>query len=284
MELRAAPILCIVLSLSACNLLKKKGADAGAEETPATTEDSGAAATTAPTAKLATNEDDVARFPDETKLDNVSATAQRPYAVRDAPPAGTVVTNLAKGQAVTQIASRQKYFLVTFDDAKKGKLMGWVHADAFSAAPATLVEPKCAKGEIAVIGDTAFCGKPCATDADCSSGDVCKGSASKWNKGKPGDPVTICSGAKKEQDAGAAKPTADAAPPAPPTPPAPTTDIVDPTSGQCPPGYVVVKKDGKCHKLCPKASDCRAVFVCGECEDPAGKKNRVCNLGKNFCP
>lgn len=283
MKLRAAPILLIVVSLTACNLLKKKGADAGMEDASATAEDSGAAATTAPAGKLAANEDDVARFPDETKLDNVSATAQRAYSVRDAPPAGTVVTTLTKGQAVTQIASRQKYFLVTFDDAKKGeKLMGWVHADAFSAAPAVLVEPKCAAGEIAVIGDTAFCGKPCAKDSDCAAGDVCKGSAAKWNKGKAGDSVTICSGAKKDQDAGAAKTTTADAGVAPP--PAPTTDVVDPTGGQCPPGYVVVKKDGKCHKLCPKASDCRAAFFCGECEDPAGKKNRVCSVGRNFCP
>lgn len=295
-------ILAAVPVLGACDLLKKKtGDDAGADGATAAAEDAGAAPTPTPAAGLAANEDDIARFPDETKLENVAATAKRQYNVRDAPPAGAIVAGLSNGQAVTQIASRQKYFLITFDDAKQGKkLMGWVHGDAFLAAPAenTVVEPKCATGEVALMGDTPFCGKICDKDADCPSGQACKGSAAKWNKGKAGDSVTVCT-VFHAHDAGAAPPAQDAggglklvttldAGQAPVVVdagggakpiPTPTTDIVPAVDGKCAPGFVVVKKDGKCHKLCPKPADCRAAFFCGKCDG-----QNTCNDVRNFCP
>ncbi len=300
---RGVTVLSLILSVSACDFIKQKlgkgeAEEAGADAATATAEDAGAAPAPTPAAGLAANEDDIARFPDETKLENVAATAKRQYNVRDAPPAGALVAGLAPGQAVTQIASRQKYFLITFDDAKQGKkLMGWVHGDAFLAAPAenTAIEPKCAAGETALMGDSAFCGKVCAKDADCPSGQACKGSAAKWNKGKAGDSVTVCTvfavhdaGAPAAADAGGGGlklvTTLDAGQPAAidagakPIP-TPTTDIVPAVDGKCAPGFVVVKKDGKCHKLCPKPADCRAAFYCGKCDG-----QNTCNDVRNFCP
>lgn len=292
---RGVTVLSLILAVGACDLLKKKGGDdAGADGATAAAEDAGATPTPTPAAGLAANEDDIARFPDETKLDNVAATAKRQYNVRDAPPAGAIVAGLNNGQAVTQIASRQKYFLITFDDAKQGKkLMGWVHGDAFvpAAVDAGLVEPKCGTGEVALMGDTPFCGKVCDKDGDCPSGQACKGSAAKWNKGKAGDSVTVCTvfhahdaGAAPATDGGGLKlvTTLDAGQTAidagAKTIPTPTTDIVPAVDGHCAPGFVIVKKDGKCHKLCPKPSDCRAAFYCGKCDG-----QNTCNDVRNYC-
>lgn len=205
--------------LVGCEALKNKlkgVEDAGVDaETTAEVPDAGASAPTAPTAPtapaaLADNEDDIGRFPDETKLD-AAATVLRTFTVRDAPPAGTVVATVSPGQAVKQIASRGKYFVITFDDAKAGKkLMGWVHADAFTAPAATatpLVDPKCTAPEIALVGDnTAFCAKTCEKDADCAGktpAQTCSGSAAKFDKGKAGAAVKVCSIHKESKDAGA---------------------------------------------------------------------------------
>lgn len=303
---RAATLLALIAAVPACDFIKQKlgkgDEDAAADAGVAETETDASAATTPETpAELASNEDDIARFPDETKLENVAATAKRPYSVRDAPPAGAIVTTLAVGQNVTQIAQRQKYFLITLDDPKTSKkLMGWIHGDAFVPAAVdagSVPEPKCAAGEVALFGDTPFCGKVCDKDGDCPSGQACKGSAAKWNKGKSGDSVTVCT-VFNAHDAGA--PAADAGGGglklvttldagttaldaggggSKTTPiPTPTTDIVPAVDGKCAPGFVVVKKDGKCHKLCPKPADCRAAFYCGKCDG-----QNTCNDVRNFC-
>lgn len=304
---RAATILSLLVAVPACDFIKEKlgkGEEDAGDDGAVAAADADASAAPAPTedAPLATNEDDIARFPDETKLENVSATIKRTFNVRDAPPAGTLVATVNNGQAVTQVASRLegKYFLITFDDAKTSKkLMGWVHSSAFvgAAVDAGIIEPKCATGEVALFGDTPFCGKVCEKDADCASGQACKGSAAKWNKGKAGDSVTVCT-AVHVHDAGA--PAADAgggggglklvttldagqtavdAGGGAKTIPTPKTDIVDAVDGKCAPGFVIVKKDGRCHKLCPKPADCRAAFFCGKCDG-----NNVCNNERNYCP
>lgn len=84
---------------------------------------------------LATNEGDIARFPDETSIADEEESFLRAYNVREAPPAGAVITGLNKGTMVTKIASRDRFFLILFDDPKAfgSKQMGWVHRDAFSA-------------------------------------------------------------------------------------------------------------------------------------------------------
>lgn len=285
----------ILVTSSACDMLKKKGADdGGAEGGMAAADEAGAATTPAPAAGAAANEDDIARFPDEAKLDNVAATVKRPYNVRDAPPAGAIVAGVNNGQGVSQVASRGSYFLITFDDAKQGKkLMGWVHKDAFlpMAVDAGLVEPKCAAGEVALYGDTPFCGKVCDKETACPSGQACHGSAAKWNKGKAGEAVQVCTvyahdagatptdGGSKlvtTLDAGGLTTAIDAGGGS--GLPAQTALVQAPTNGKCADNAAMVKKDSKCHLKCPQASVCGSKGFCGKCDGVA-----VCNEVRNFC-
>lgn len=179
---RLAVTLTIFASVANCNLLKKKtDADAGDDAEAAVVETVDAApAPTAPAA-LATNEGDVARFPDETKLADVAATTLRPFNVREAPPAGDLVLLIPKATVVTQIAQRDKFFLITFDNpnAPGTRLMGWVHRDAFSAVVVDAGPLVCKTGEVALVGDTPFCGRLCNVDTDCPAGQACRGSGTK---------------------------------------------------------------------------------------------------------
>ncbi|MCW5832865.1 MAG: SH3 domain-containing protein [Labilithrix sp.] len=201
----SAALALLMLVVSCSGLLKKKGGeeDAGLE---ASVESEVADAEPEPApAALAANEGDVARFPDETKLDDVAATLQRAYNVREAPPAGAIIRGLAKGTSVTQIGERGGSFLILFDDPKAPgtRLMGWIHRDAFSAVIQDAGPLVCPKGEIALFGDTPFCGKLCSEDKDCPTGQACKGQASKLlANGKAGDGVTVCT-AFHPHDAGA---------------------------------------------------------------------------------
>lgn len=234
---RGACLGLLVFAASNCAQLKEKlmgaGADAAAEvdaaaaPAAAVEADSAApAATTAPTATeelagpKASNENDIARFPDETKLDNVAATVERSAPVREVPSTGKVVVTLNKGAKVTKIGERDKYFLVTFADPKNASsnLMGWLYQDSFTAASvvdagaaadAGVAEKPltCKTGETALISDNPFCGKVCKSDADCGSGQACKGTAHKLVKGKEGDVVPVCT-VQVVHDAGA--PTAKA--------------------------------------------------------------------------
>ncbi|MBX3202987.1 MAG: hypothetical protein KF894_32975 [Labilithrix sp.] len=279
---RGSTALALLMFVVSCSsLLKKKGGeeeDAGLDAA-VESELADAAPEPAPAA-LATNEGDVARFPDEAKLEDVPATLQRAYNVREAPPAGAIIRGLAKGASVTQIGERGGSFLVLFDDPKAPgtRLMGWIHRDAFSAVIQDAGPLVCPKGEIALFGDTPFCGKLCSEDPDCPTGQACKGQASKLlANGKAGDGVTVCTafhphdagpptppapvdaGAPAVVDAG--KPADAAAPvvvdagkpvdagPAP-TPAGPATDVVAPTGGKCPASFVLVAKTNKCHRSC----------------------------------
>ena len=260
---RGSAALALMMSVVSCTgLLKKlKGTeeDAGLEASVAPEIESELAdAGTAPApVALATNEGDVARFPDETKVADVSATLLRAYNVREAPPAGAVIVGLPKGTPVTQIAERGGSFLITFEDPKTPgtKMMGWVHRDAFSAVIQDAGPLVCPKGEIALFGDTPFCGKLCSEDKNCPSGQACKGQASKLlPSGKAGDGVTVCSvfhphdaGAPAVVDAGKA-PVVDAG--TTPAPTGPAADVVAPTGGKCPANFVLVTKTNKCHRSC----------------------------------
>ncbi len=276
--------LAVMMFVVSCSsLLKKKGDDAGvgeagAEEAGAATTEPAADADLAPTPEaLASNEGDVARFPDEAKLADVSATLLRTYNVREAPPNGELIVGLNKGTAVTQIASRDKYFLITFDDprAPGTKLMGWVHRDAFSAVVQDAGPLTCPTGEIALFGDTPFCGKLCSQDTDCPTGQACKGSANKLTAGKAGEPVQVCTvfhphdaGAPSTPDAGlrrfgksdAGAATVDAG--GGNSPADPGKDTVAPTNGQCPANFVLVKKTAKCHRKCTNAA-----AAAGQCKN-----------------
>jgi hypothetical protein len=284
-----------------CSGLLKKKQDAGAVD--AAEPEVLADAAPAPTpAAIAANEGDVARFPDETKLADVSATTLRGYNVREAPPNGELVTTLGKGTSVTQIAQRDRYFLVVFDSPKAPgtKLMGWIDRDAFSAVIQDAGPLVCPKGEIALFGDTPFCGKLCGGDADCPTGQACKGSAAKLMKGKPGDSVTVCTvyhphdagvhatdastpatdgggGAKFHRiDAGS---VTDAGGPAPT--PSPAKDVVPATGGTCPGNFVLVAKTGQCHRPCPKGptgGECKS--FCIKCDKD---EKKVCADSREQC-
>ncbi len=294
--------------VASCSALLKKNDDDGGADAAVVAEVVDAAPAPAPVAvvALAANQGDVARFPDETAIASVPATLQRAYNVREAPPAGVVVAGLPKGTAVTQLASRERYVLVLFDNAKAPgtKLMGWVHKDAFSAVIVDAGPPQCVVGEIALYGDPSFCGKLCSTDAECPAQQACKGSANKLlPSGKAGDGVTVCT--VFHHDAGtvppappspppvdAGKPPAvvDAGPPPPPPPvvdagPGPAADVVAPgANGACPSNFLLVKKTGKCHRPCPggiTANQCKnKVAFCIKC-DPDNKK--VCSDSKEQC-
>jgi hypothetical protein len=297
--LRAVVVRCttVLVSLmfvvSCSGLLKKKGGEDAGPDAAAVVADTPAEASApvpGPTA-LATNEGDVARFPDETKLANVAATLQRPYNAREAPPAGTVVVGLPKGASVVEIAQRQQYFLVTFDHpTTKARTMGWLHKDAFSAVIQDAGPLVCPTGEIALFGDVPFCGKLCKTDPDCPGGQACKGQANKLANGKAGDVVTVCTvfhapatvdaGPPTVIDAGPAK--VDAA--APPSP-SPAADVVAATNGQCPGNFVLVKKTGKCHRPCTTsttATECknRPSYFCVKCDNDT---KRVCADTRDQC-
>lgn len=268
---RSAASLVFVMSVVSCSGLLKKDGDAGAAD-GSSAEVVDAAAVPAVTA-LASNEGDIARFPDETKLANVKATLQQSFNVREAPPAGAIVVGLAKGTAVTQIAQREKSILIVFDNAKAPgtKLMGWIHRDAFSAVVQDAGPLQCAKGEIPIFGDTPLCGKVCSADSECPAGQACKGSANKvLPTGKVGDAVTVCS-VFQAHDAGAAPAAVDAGKPAtvvdagkaatvdagkPVTPTGPAADVVAPGAGNtCPAGFVFVTKTSKCHRSCADGKD-----------------------------
>lgn len=278
--MRGAASLAFVMFVVSCSsLLQKKDGDAGAEA-GAGAEVVDAAIAPGPAA-LAANEGDVARFPDETKLPDVRATLLQNFNVREAPPAGVVILGLSKGTVVTQIAQREKSILIVFDNPKAPgtKLLGWIHRDAFNAAVVDAGPVQCAKGEIAIFGDTAGCAKACTKDADCPAGQACKGQAKVLTNGKVGDAVTVCN-AFQAHDAGA--------PPAPapttpaivdggraavtdagnsfvkpivvdagkaPTPTGPAADVVAATAGKCPASFVLVAKTGKCHRSCANGAD-----------------------------
>lgn len=295
---RGITLLTLVLATtSACDFIKKlKGGgdeDAAAEGGVAAAEDAGAPETPPPAPGVAANEDDIARFPDETKMNDAAATVRRPYNVRDAPPAGAIVSGVNPGQGVTQVASRGPYVLITFDDAKQGKkLMGWVHKDAFvpQAVDAGIAEPKCAAGEIGLVVDNhGECGKACDKDGDCPTGQACKGSAAKYVKGKAGDSVQVCTvfhphdAGTPAKDAGGAVTTVDAgatAVDAGGNKLAPQTVMIAPSQlGVCPDNAHLVKKDNKCHMKCPKNNICDPFKgTCGRCDGVA-----VCVAERNFC-
>jgi hypothetical protein len=250
-----------------CGLLKKKGgdeADAAAEAAVAEVVD---AAPPPPAAPIAANVDDVARFPDEKPIENVTATVQRNATnVREIPSVGKVVATLAKGGTVTQVAQRGTAFLVVFENPKdQKKLMGWVSQEAFTAAPVVEAGIKvltCTAPEVPLLSDGPFCGRICAGDADCPAGQACKGAANKFTNAKLGDAVTVCT----VFTPGAARPTivsvdagrAAVTPPPPPPPPPPPV--------KCPAGQIFVAQDKACHQSPCKVGSCPAAQpLCIQC-------------------
>jgi hypothetical protein len=296
--LTVLPLLALLASCDAIkNKLKGAGADAGDDAATAIAEvpDSAPPPAIQP---IGANENDVARFPDEVPLDT-PATVQRVANVRVVPAVGALVAALPKGTTVTQRAQREKYFLVSFDDPKTPgqKLAGWVTQDAFSAVVSTSdagVKPlTCTAPDIPLFSDVAFCGRACAKDSECPAGQVCKGSAARLKNGKPSDSTTVCSAIVTHDagapvvvasdagagglglrpsfltlggDAGAKVIDAGAAPAA-------DLDVVDAKNGQCEVGFLYVKQDKKCHRLCPSFN----------CKNAATQRCIKCGTGVKIC-
>jgi hypothetical protein len=249
---------------------KKKGGEADAAAEAAAT----AVADAAPAGPEATNADAVARFPEETAIDHQAATLAWPKTnVRKAPPSGDVIATLAKGTNVVQLASHDKYVLVTFDDPKNAgtRLMGWVVKDVFSAQPVVHPKGTCPAGQTALLGDAPFCAKVCKVDTDCVGGQACTGTANlALADGGAGDTVHNCVGIARS-DAGAPAASDAGPPPAPASVDAGGTKtadaggggatgpvIIDPSAdGKCPAGYVLADRlDKKCHRACKTSPDC----------------------------
>lgn len=127
-----------VLGLASCGLVKKGGADASADA------DTSAAADAGTTTITASNDADLTHPGDEAKVDPPEdATIEGWSAIaKTAPGTGTTVATLAKGTAVSKIATHDRYTLVLFDSPKdpSKKLAGWIATDAFTAH--AIVVPK----------------------------------------------------------------------------------------------------------------------------------------------
>ena len=260
----ALSLVTVGLGAASCGLFKKGGdaADAEAEAAVAEVAEAAPPVVALPTAK---NENDISRFPDEKKLDPaVASTLLRNANVREVPGTGKVVTALAKGGVVTQVATRDKFALVVFQKDTVNT-MGWIPLDSFTAAPAFeagILSIKCTAPETALIGDVPLCAKVCTADSDCVAGQACKGASNRLlANGTKGDAVTVCT------IFGAPRPVAvlvDAGP-APVAPPI----VVVP---KCAAGTILVAQDKQCHK-----SPCRI----GQC--PADQPLCIACAGTTIC-
>lgn len=275
-------LLGLVPLVASCGLFGKKGGDAADAEAEAAVAEVAEAAPPPAATPAAANENDVSRFPDEKKLENVTATIQRPTNVREIPGIGKVVASLAKGGTVTEIAQRSTFFLVVFENpTDKKQLMGWISQDSFTAPAAVVAKPPaCTVPETALISDgVALCGKVCTQDVDCPSGQACKGRANKFTVGKVGnigDNVDVCTVFTPATP----KPALTVAPiaTAVPTVPTPAGNIGDPVGGKCAANFTLVAKDNKCHKNCNLIGQCVPSGFCIPCQGA-----KVCAATKEFC-
>ena len=245
----ALSFVAVSVSAAGCGLFKKGGDTADAEAEAGAVAEVAEAAPPPVVLPAATNENDISRFPDEKKLENVTGTLLRVTNVREIPGIGKIVTSLAKGGTVTEIAQRGTFFLVVFEKDSK-KLMGWISQDSFTAQPAfdASVAIKCNAPDSALVGDTAFCGKVCTADTDCVAGQRCKGAANRLlTNGGKGDAVTVCTifGA----------PAAVVTPATPVTPIPPPPVVVQPKCGA---GTIFVAQDKQCHRSPCKIGQCPA--------------------------
>jgi hypothetical protein len=270
------PFVCVLaLVLAGCPKKKGDASDASADA------EAGAAAATAPGPE-ASNVDAVARFPDETAIDHQAATLLwAANNVRKAPPSGEIIATLPKGTNVIQLASHDKYALVTFDNPKTSgeRLMGWVIKDAFNAQGIVVPKGPCPAGQTQLLGDEIFCGKVCKADTDCPGGSACTGTAQTvLHDGGPGVPVKSCSAIVHPAGSDAGTPVVTDAGTTPRDAGgggSGATDsgggggggpmVVDPgAGGTCPAGFKMGQPDGKCHHNCTPGKDAEcAVFGAG---------------------
>lgn len=275
-------LVALIPLASGCGLLKKKGDDAADAAADAAVAEVAEAAAPPPAAPTAANENDVSRFPDEKKLDNVTATLLRPTNVREIPGIGKVVAALAKGGTVTEIAQRSTFFLVVFQNpADQKQLMGWIPQESFTAPAAVTVKaPTCTLPESPLMSDVPFCGKICVNDVDCPSGQACKGHANKFDKAKLGDAVGVCTIFTPPAAAAAVAPAGRLPTSVAITIPQPPANVnqVAPLTGRCPVGFALTTKDNQCHRTGCSLNTCGAGQFCVPCQG-----NNVCTANKDFC-
>src|SRR5262245_22565050 len=154
----------VVLFGSGCKKKEEAAADAAPEAAPVV---SAAPPALAPVA----NEAEVARFGTEEKLNNVPEDIDRPANVRASPPNGNLILTLPKGTKVEQIAKKDRFFLIVFNDPKdqNKRLMGWVIDDVFKDAPPPPKILTCTAPAVLLQGDIKFCGKICKADNECAA-------------------------------------------------------------------------------------------------------------------
>jgi hypothetical protein len=278
-------------ALVGCGLLGKKGGDAAdAEAEAAAVVEAAEAAPPAVAAPTATNENDVSRFPDEKKLENVVGTLQRTTNVREIPGIGKIVATLAKGGTVTEIAQRSTFFLVVFQNPKDNTtLMGWIGQESFTAPPAVeagVPSIKCVLPETALISDAPFCGKVCTADTDCPSGQACKAPTNKLlPNGQKGDAVNACivftpppAGRALVDASAPIRPISPIIPTQVIPPPPANVGVIAATGGKCPADFSLIK-DGQCHRNCAKIGGCPASApLCLNCAGP-----KVCAANRDIC-
>lgn len=246
--LAAFPVAAVLLG---CPLLKKSGADAGAEAE----ENVADAATVTVSGSGAKNEHDVLRYAKEQKLNDEPAVIAKDGVEVRTFPSGAEVATLSKGTPVVKLA---KYFstgvLIRFEDPEGGQLMGWVTPDAVvspsSSTPTATAKPAVVAPKVDAGGGTT---KP--TDA-----------GSPVDAGAPADGgklFIILDAGAAAADAGKTAPvTADAGANGIPTPAAGVL-VVQPTGGKCPTGFTLMaplcRRACKADAECPRGTVCKAV-------------------------
>ena len=160
--------------------------------------------------------------------------------------------------------------------------MGWINQDSFTAPGATPASRSltCTLPETPLFSDGPFCGKICANDVDCPSGQACKGAANKFVNAKLGDAVTVCTVFTP-----AAPPTRVRRGSSTPALPRGRRPFRRPPAnvgrsrvgGRCAPNFILVAKDGQCHKNCSHQRVPAATKFCS-----SAARRKVCTANREF--
>ena len=226
-----------------------------------------------PRAPAAANENDVSRFPDEKKLENVAATIQRQTNVREIPGIGKVVATLAKGGTVTEIAQRSTFFLVVFDNPKdQKKLMGWISQDAFTAPGRRRRRRSltCTAARDAALQRRSVLREDLRDRRRLPDGSGVQGRGEQVRerearrRRRPSAPLRSRSRRASRRRSPPVAPIAGrrsvaagrAAVSRRSSPIRATSDVVGAVGGRCPAGFSLIVKDGQCHRNC-KIIECR---------------------------
>ncbi len=240
------------LLLGCPGLLKKKGVDAGDDET-ADLASIADAATVTVTGSGAKNERDVLRYAKEEKVADEPATvAKDGTKVRTFPGNGAEVATLATGTAVTKVA---KYFssgvLIVWDDPAGGRLMGWV--------------PPSALGAVGAVATATTTTAPPATTAVVRPVDA---------GAQPVDAGVRAVDAGAVRDAGSAHAVVDAGAA---TGPKPTQITYPPEGGKCPAQFVL--SGPMCKRRCMIDAECPRGTFCVKDPNPT-QILKVCSTDK----